>query len=133
MITFDILNNKQALIEGDIYPIRKVGDSYRVYIADETKYGRHWIVLGKDEPQPSTAQFDETKTSSRLGVPSGTSTKSPRITLDRLLEILDEGTRGKVQEAIAKIQEDAKVEREKTIKENKIAKLQEQLAKLMAE
>ncbi len=136
MKTVKILNEKQAEIEGVTYPIRKVGDTYRVYIADETLYGRHWIVVGKTiaEHVATEITFDETKTSARLGVPSGVSgTRTPRITIEKLLEVLDEETSQKVNDAIAKIIEDSKAEREKAIKESKIAKLQAQLDALMAE
>lgn len=136
MKTVKILNEKAAEIEGVTYPIRKVGETYRVYIADETLYGRHWIVVGKTiaDRVATEITFDETKTSARLGVPSGTSgTRTPRITIEKLLEVLDEETSQKVNDAIAKIIEDSKAEREKAIKASKIAKLQAQLDALMAE
>lgn len=136
MKTVKILNEKQAEIEGVTYPIRKVGDSYRVFIADETLYGRHWIVVGKTiaDYVAKEITFDETKTNARLGVPSGASgTRTPRITIEKLLEVLDDETGQKVKDAIAKIIEDSKAEREKAIKQSKIAKLQAQLDALMAE
>ena len=75
--------------------------------------------------------FDETKTSVMLGVPSGT--KTPRITIELLLEVLDEETSQKVKDAIAKITAELKAEREKAIKANKIAKYQAMIDALMAE
>lgn len=136
MKTVKILNEKQAEIEGVTYPIRKVGDTYRVYIADETLYGRHWIVVGKviADYVATEITFDETKMSARLGVPSGaTGTRTPRITIEKLLEVLDEETRQKVNDAIAKITADSKAEREKAIKASKIAKYQAMIDALMAE
>ena len=133
MKTVKILNEKLAEIEGVTYPIRKVGDSYSVYIADETLYDRHWIVVGKNiaEYVAKEITFDETKTSVMLGVPSGT--KTPRITIEKLLEVLDEETSQKVKDAIDKIIADNKAEREKAIKANKIAKYQAMIDALMAE
>ena len=133
MKTVTILNEKLAEIEGVTYPIRKVGDTYRVYIADETLYGRHWIVVGKSiaDYVATGITFDETKTSVMLGVPSGT--RTPRITIERLLEVLDEETGQKVKDAIDKIIADSKAEREKAIKANKIAKYQAMIDALMAE
>lgn len=133
MKTVRILNEKQAEIEGVTYPIRKLGDSYRVYIEDETLYDRHWIVVGKNiaDYVAKEITFDETKTSVMLGVPSGT--RAPRITIEQLLEVLDEETSQKVNDAIAKIIADSKAEREKTIKANKIAKYQAMIDALMAE
>ena len=133
MKTVKILNEKQAEIEGVTYPIRKVGDTYRVYIADETLYGRHWIVVGKSiaDYVATEITFDETKTSVMLGVPSGT--RTPRITIEQLLEVLDEETGQKVKDAIAKITAELKAEREKAIKANKIAKYQAMIDALMAE
>ena len=133
MKTVKILNEKQAEIEGVTYPIRKVSDSYSVYIADETLYDRHWIVVGKNiaDYVAKEITFDETKTSVMLGVPSGT--RAPRITIEQLLEVLDEETRQKVNDAIAKITADIKAEREKAIKANKIAKYQAMIDALMAE
>ena len=133
MKTVKILNEKQAEIEGVTYPIRKVGDSYSVYIADETLYDRHWIVVGKNiaDYVAKEITFDETKTSVMLGVPSGT--KTPRITIEQLLEVLDEETSQKVKDAIAKITAELKAEREKAIKANKIAKYQAMIDALMAE
>lgn len=133
MKTVKILNEKQAEIEGVTYPIRKVGDSYSVYIADETLYDRHWIVVGKniEDYVAKEITFDETKTSVMLGVPSGT--RTPRITIEKLLEVLDEETSQKVKDAIDKIIADSKAEREKAIKANKIAKYQAMIDALMAE
>ena len=133
MKTVKILNEKQAEIEGVTYPIRKVGDSYSVYIADETLYDRHWIMVGKNiaDYVAKEITFDETKTSVMLGVPSGT--KTPRITIEQLLEVLDEETSQKVKDAIAKITAELKAEREKAIKANKIAKYQAMIDALMAE
>ena len=133
MKTVKILNEKQAEIEGVTYPIRKLGDSYRVYIADEPLYGRHWIVVGKNiaDYVATAITFDETKTSAMLGVPSGA--RTPRITIEQLLEVLDEETSQKVNDAIAKIIADIKAEREKAIKANKIAKYQAMIDALMAE
>ena len=133
MKTVYILNEKQAEIEGVTYPIRKVGDTYSVYIADETLYGRHWIAVGKTiaDYVATAIEFDETKTSVMLGVPSGT--RTPRITIEQLLAVLDEETRQKVNVAIAKITADLKAEREKAIKANKIAKYQAMIDALMAE
>ena len=133
MKTVKILNEKQAEIEGVTYPIRKVSDSYSVYIADETLYDRHWIVVGKniEDYVAKEITFDETKTSVMLGVPSGT--KTPRITIERLLEVLDEETSQKVKDAIDKIIAENKAEREKAIKANKIAKYQAMIDALMAE
>ena len=133
MKTVKILNEKLAEIEGVTYPIRKVGDSYSVYIADETLYDRHWIVVGKSiaDYVATEITFDETKTSVMLGVPSGT--KTPRITVEKLLEVLDEETGQKVKDAIAKITAELKAEREKAIKANKIAKYQAMIDALRAE
>lgn len=133
MKTVKILNENQAEIEGVTYPIRKLGDSYRVYIADETLYDRHWIVVGKNiaDYVAKEITFDETKMSVMLGVPSGT--RTPRITIEQLLEVLDEETSQKVNDAIAKIIADSKAEREKAIKANKIAKYQAMIDALMAE
>ena len=133
MKTVKILNEKQAEIDGVTYPIRKAGDTYSVYIADETLYGRHWIVIGKNiaDYVATAITFDETKTSVMLGVPSGT--KTPRITIEKLLEVLDEETSQKVKDAIDKIIADSKAEREKAIKANKIAKYQAMIDALMAE
>ena len=133
MKTVKILNEKQAEIEGVTYPIRKVSDSYSVYIADETLYDRHWIMVGKNiaDYVAKEITFDETKTSVMLGVPSGT--KTPRITIEQLLEVLDEETSQKVKDAIAKITAELKAEREKAIKANKIAKYQAMIDALMAE
>lgn len=136
MKTVKILNEKQAEIDDVTYPIRKVGDTYRVYIADETLYGRHWIVVGKTiaDHVATEIEFDETKTSARLGVPSGVSgTRTPKITIEKLLEVLDEETRQKVNDAIAKIIEDSKAERETAIKAKKIAKYQAMIDALMSE
>ena len=133
MKTVKILNEKLAEIEGVTYPIRKVSDSYSVYIADETLYDRHWNVVGKNiaDYVAKEITFDETKTSVMLGVPSGT--KTPRITIEQLLEVLDEETSQKVKDAIAKIIAELKAEREKAIKANKIAKYQAMIDALMAE
>ena len=133
MKTVKILNEKQAEIEGVTYPIRKVGDSYSVYIADETLYDRHWIVVGKNiaDYVAKEITFDETKTSVMLGVTSGT--RTPRITIEQLLKVLDEETSQKVKDAIDKIIADSKAEREKAIKANKIAKYQAMIDALMAE
>ena len=133
MKTVKILNEKLAEIEGVTYPIRKVGDSYSVYIADETLYDRHWIMVGKNiaDYVAKEITFDETKTSVMLGVPSGT--KTPRITIEKLLEVLDEETSQKVKDAIDKIIAESKAEREKAIKANKIAKYQAMIDALMAE
>lgn len=133
MKTVKILNEKQAEIEGVTYPIRKVGDTYRVYIADETLYGRHWIVVGKTiaDYVATEITFDETKMSVMLGVPSGT--RTPRIAIDKLLQVLDEETSQKVMDAIDKIIAYSKAEREKAIKANKIAKYQAMIDALMAE
>lgn len=133
MKTVKILNEKQAEIDGVTYPIRKAGDTYSVYIADETLYGRHWIVVGKniEDYVETEITFDETKMSVMLGVPSGT--RTPRITIDKLLAVLDEETSQKVKDAIDKIIADSKAEREKAIKANKIAKYQAMIDALMAE
>ena len=133
MKTVKILNEKLAEIEGVTYPIRKAGDSYSVYIADETLYDRHWIMVGKniEDYVAKEITFDETKTSVMLGVPSGT--RTPRITIEKLLEVLDEETSQKVKDAIDKIIAESKAEREKAIKANKIAKYQAMIDALMAE
>lgn len=125
MKTYKIITEKQAEIDGKLYPIKFDGHAYNIYVGgNPDEFTRKWVSLGKAFAIGDSGEFDEN--GGRITQP-----KKLAITIEKLHELFAE-----MPEALAIVDgfvEEAKAEQERAAKENKIAKLQEQLAKLMAE
>ena len=125
MKTYEVINDKSAVIDGIEYPIRFDGHCYNIYVgSNQTEFNRKWVSLGKTFNVGDCGEFDEN--GGRVTQP-----KKLVIEVENLKLILAD-----FPEALAKIDEvieAQKAEQAKIAKMNKIAKLQAQLDALMAE